>query len=220
MLSVADGRPSVDPVCLVKMLLVGYLYGIRSERKLEEEVTLNIAYRWFCGFELTDPIPDHSVFSQNRRRRFGENTIIKDIFNQIVTRCITEGIVTGEAVVSDGSFLPANVSSSSKTEVLQTVVQSTIKYMDALDTELSTLPGYREAIETMKEKAVIKSATDADCGYIHQKHKRGLGYLTEMTVDVKHGIITGVDCYPADQRESNIILQHITTQMESVSEIV
>ena len=61
------GRPSIDPVCMIKMLLIGYLYGIRSERRLEEETTLNIAYRWFCGFNIMDSIPDHSVFSQNRR---------------------------------------------------------------------------------------------------------------------------------------------------------
>lgn len=65
------GRKSIDPVSLIKMLLIGYLYGIRSERRLEEEVTLNLAYRWFCGFNIMDRIPDHSVFSQNRRRRFG-----------------------------------------------------------------------------------------------------------------------------------------------------
>jgi hypothetical protein len=129
-------------------------------------------------------------------------------------RCIKNGIITGEAVVSDGSFLPANLSVDSKIEIMQTVTQSTIKYMDALDAELSTLPGYREPIETIEEKTIVKSTTDTDCGYIHQERKKGLGYLTEMTIDIKHGIITGVDCYPADQRESNIILQHLTSQIE------
>ena len=64
------GRPSVDPVSMFKMLLVGYLYGIKSERRLVEEVQLNIAYRWFCGFELTDSIPDHSTFSKTRARKW------------------------------------------------------------------------------------------------------------------------------------------------------
>ena len=63
------GRPSVDPVCMFKMLLVGYLYGIKSERRLEAEVQLNLAYRWFCGFELDEAIPDHSTFSKTRTRK-------------------------------------------------------------------------------------------------------------------------------------------------------
>ena len=95
------GRPSIDPVCMTKMLLVGYLYGIKSERRLEEEVTLNIAYRWFCRFEFGDKIPDHSLFSQNRRRRFTDSSIFSEIFNQIVRECMRLGIVSGEKVVSD-----------------------------------------------------------------------------------------------------------------------
>jgi len=69
------GRPSVDPVILVKMLLIGYLYGIDSERKLEEEITVNIAYRWFLGLDLEDKVPDHSVFSQNRKCRFKDTEV-------------------------------------------------------------------------------------------------------------------------------------------------
>ena len=76
----ATGRRSIDPVTLIKMLLIGYLYGIKSERRLVEEVQLNIAYRWFCGLELSDKVPEHSLFSQNRRRRFHDSTLFRDIF--------------------------------------------------------------------------------------------------------------------------------------------
>ena len=203
------GRPSIDPVCMIKMLLVGYLYGIKSERRLEEEVTLNIAYRWFCGFELGDRIPDHSVFSQNRRRRFTDSSIFSEIFNQIVHECVRLGIVSGEKVVSDGSFIPANVSAASHVEVEQEVEKSTVKYMEALDEELRQQPGYKEPTPTKEDKTIIKSSTDTDCGYCAQENKKGLGYLTEMTVDTDNGIVLGVDCYPANQRESNIILNHI-----------
>jgi transposase len=92
----------------MKMLLVGYLYGIRSERRLEEEITVNIAYRWFCGFDLMDTIPDHSTFSQNRRRRFTGSTIFRGIFNRRVRESIETGIVSGETATSDGSFTPAS----------------------------------------------------------------------------------------------------------------
>ena len=209
------GRPSIDPVCMIKMLLVGYLYGIRSERKLEEEITLNIAYRWFCGFNVMDRIPDHSVFSQNRRRRFNDSTIFRDIFNELVILCIDNGIVTGDAVVSDGSFIQGNVAESSKIEAKTIISKSTVKYLDALDNELSELPGYREPVATEIEKCIIKSNTDPDCGYIYQERKKGLGYLTEMTVDTDHGIITGVDCYPANKRESDIILEHVNSQIQT-----
>lgn len=203
------GRPSIDPVCMIKMLLVGYLFGIKSERGLVEDVSLNLAYRWFCGFELTDKIPDHSLFSQNRRRRFTDNELLIDIFNQIVRECVKEGIVTGEAAVSDGSFIPANAAQGSLIELRQEIEQSTVRYMDALDEELRQQPGYREPIPTVKEKTILKSKIDSDCGYINQEHKKGLGYLTEMTVDAGSGIVLGVDCYRANRRESDIILNHI-----------
>ena len=104
------GRKSIDPVVMIKMLLIGYLYGIKSERRLEEEVSLNLAYRWFCELDLMQKIPDHSTFSQNRRRRFRDNTLFRDIFNEIIMQCINMGIVSGNTVVADGSFLPGNVS--------------------------------------------------------------------------------------------------------------
>jgi transposase len=82
------GRKSIDPVVMIKMLLIGYLYGIKSERRLEEEVSLNLAYRWFCGIELDEKVPDHSTFSQNRKRRFHDDAIFREIFNEIVIDCI------------------------------------------------------------------------------------------------------------------------------------
>jgi transposase len=82
------GRPSVDPVSVVKMLLVGYLYGIKSERRLTEQIGLSIAYRWFCGFRLTDKIPDHSLFSQNRKRKWGDSRIFEEVFFEVVRACM------------------------------------------------------------------------------------------------------------------------------------
>jgi hypothetical protein len=190
------------------MLLTGYLYGIKSERRLTEDISLNLAYRWFCGFELSDKIPDHSLFSQNRRRRFTDSNVFTEIFNHIVRECVKKGIVTGE-VVSDGTFIPANVSENSLIELNQEVEQSTVRYMEALDEELRRQPGYREPVPTVKEKTIIKSSTDPHCGYNNQERKKGFGYLAEMTVDTGSGIVLGVDCYSANRRESDIILSHI-----------
>lgn len=211
------GRKSIDPVVMIKMLLIGYLYGIKSERHLEEEVSLNLAYLWFCDIDLTQRVPDHSTFSQNRKRRFGDNSIFREVFNAIVIQCIKRNLVSGDMLVTDGSFLPANISVQSSVEVTETVQQSSIKYLNELEKEMSELPGYRTPKPREIQKRTLQSRTDHDCGYINQKNKRGLGYLTEMTVDTSHGIITGVDCYLANHRESDIILKHIKRQQQDLS---
>ena len=136
----ATGRPSVDPVSMFKMLLIGYLYGIKSERRLVEEVQLNIAYRWFCGFELDDTIPNHSTFSKTRTRKWQQSDLFQKAFYEIVKQCI-------------------------------------------------------------------------DSGYINHGSKRGIGYLMEATVDCKHGILTGVDVYSANEKESLLVLRHLERQI-------
>lgn len=134
------------------------------------------------------------------------------MFNEIVIQCINKGIVSGETMVADGSFLPANVSVKSSVEVIETVQQSSIHYLDELEKEMSELPGYQPSMTKEITKRSLKSSTDPDCGYINQKNKKGLGYLTEMTVDTDCGIITGMDCYSANHRESDIVLNHLKSQ--------
>ena len=109
----ANGRPFVDPVSMFKMLLVGYLYGVKSERRLVQEVQLNIAYRWFCGFELADKIPDHSTFSKTRLRKWNESCLFQQVFLEIIRRCVKNGLVDGKELAADGTYLPADVSKES-----------------------------------------------------------------------------------------------------------
>jgi transposase len=97
------GRPSIDPVLLIKMLLVGYLYGIKSERRLEEEVSLNIAYRWFCDLDLDQRVPDHSTFSQNRRRRFQDGRVFEDLWTGILQQILQLGLIKVEISATEGS---------------------------------------------------------------------------------------------------------------------
>jgi hypothetical protein len=124
------------------------------------------------------------------------------------------GIVGGAVAVSDGSFIPANVSWESRIEINRAVEKSTVEYLEALETELRKTEGYAEPVPMVIEKQELRSATDRECGYIHHDRKQGLGYLAEMTVDTANGIITGVDCYPANRRESDIILKHIERQRQ------
>ena len=102
------GRPSVDPELLLRMLIVGYCFGIRSERRLCEEVHLNLAYRWFCRLDLADRVPDHSTFSKNRHGRFRDSKLLRHLFETVVARCIAEGLVSGQRMAVDASLIEAD----------------------------------------------------------------------------------------------------------------
>lgn len=101
------GRPSIDPELMLRMLIVGYCSGIRSERRLCEEVHLNLAYRWFCRLGLDGDVPDHSTFSKNRHGRFRESDLFRQLFEATVRRCIDEGLVGGDGFAVDASLIRA-----------------------------------------------------------------------------------------------------------------
>ena len=103
------GRPSIDPELMIRMLIVGHCFGIRSERRLCEEVRLNLAYRWFCRLDLDDPIPDHSTFSKNRHGRFRQSDTFRHVFEGVLRRCMREGLVAGEGFAIDASVIKADV---------------------------------------------------------------------------------------------------------------
>jgi len=100
------GRPSIDPELMIRMLIVGYCFAIRSERRLCEEVHLNLAYRWFCRLGLDGEVPDHSTFSKNRHGRFRECDLLRRLFETVLQRCIEEGLVGGEGFAVDARFDP------------------------------------------------------------------------------------------------------------------
>jgi len=170
------GRKSLHPVLLFKMLLVGYLFNVDSERELEQEVHLNIAYRWFLGLDLTDSVPDHSTFSQNRRRRFKDNTVFQEIFDHIIKLCIEKGLITGEVIVTDSTHIKA---SAVKGKVEKVVVDKTpSQYLNTLEQEAKKIEKELEEkrLESGKKKSgrkpkgpstetisVVK--TDPDSGY-------------------------------------------------------
>lgn len=104
----STGRPSIDPELMIRMLIVGYCCGIRSERRLCEEVHLNLAYRWFCRLGLEGQVPDHSTFSKNRHGRFRESDVFRHLFESVVERCIAEGLVGGEGFAVDASLIEAD----------------------------------------------------------------------------------------------------------------
>ena len=136
------GRPSIDPELLIRMLLVGYCFGIRSERRLCEEVHLNLAYRWFCRLDLTDQVPDHSTFSKNRHGRFRDSELLRHLFESTVARCIREGLVGGRRFAADASMIGADARKKNATlkedwDVSQIDPEAALRavreYLDTLD---------------------------------------------------------------------------------------
>ena len=139
------GRPSVDPELLIRMLLVGYCFGIRSERRLCEEVHLNLAYRWFCRLDLNDRVPDHSTFSKNRHGRFRESELLRHLFEMTVARCIEEGLVSGQRMAIDASLIEADANKQNSTPKEE---------WDASDINPADAPrAVREYLDTLDEAA-------------------------------------------------------------------
>src|SRR5215468_3319566 len=102
------GRPSIDPLLMIRMLIVGYAFAIRSERLLCREVQVNLAYRWFCGLSIEDKMPDHSVFSRVRNERFRDHDIFRHVFERVVEDCIAAGLVDGKGFAVDASLIQAD----------------------------------------------------------------------------------------------------------------
>src|SRR6202030_370568 len=108
------GRPSIDPELLLRILLIGYLHGITSERKLVEELRMHLAWRWFTGLGFDQEVPHHSTFSKNRHGRFQESKLFEELFEQIVLQCVQRGLVQGSELSVDGSFVEANAATESR----------------------------------------------------------------------------------------------------------
>ena len=126
-----NGRPAIDPIKLFKILFIGYLFGIRSERQIIQEIQVNVAYRWFLGYNLTDKIPDASTISQNRRRRFNDTDIAQEIFDEIVRQAMKHNLADGKTLYTDSTHLKANANKNKFVKEEREI--STKPYLDALD---------------------------------------------------------------------------------------
>ena len=122
-----NGRLSIDPVMLIKYLLIGFLFGIESERRIEQEIEVNMAYRWFLGLDIGEREPDHSTISQNRRRRFNGQGVFRQIFEEIVRQCMEKGLVKGEVILTDSTHIKANASRRNNIKIQ--VERETTDYM-------------------------------------------------------------------------------------------
>ncbi|MGV8084137.1 MAG: IS1182 family transposase [Coriobacteriia bacterium] len=215
-----NGRPAIEPVILFKMLFVGYLFGIRSERRLVAEVNVNVAYRWFLGYGLTDKIPDASVIWQNRRRRFSGTDVAREIFDGIVRQAMAAGLVTGEVLYSDSTHLKANANKRKFTE--KEVSTSTLHYFEDLDAEVDE-DRERHGKKPLdrsggspppQRKCVKKSTTDPESGFMHRDGKpKGFFYLDHRTVDSKANIVTDVFVTPGNCNDTEPYIERLNVQI-------
>jgi transposase len=183
------GRPSIDPELLLRMLLVGYLYGVTSERKLVEELRMHLAWRWFTGLGFDQEIPHHSTFSKNRHGRFQESNLFQELFEEIVARCVAAGLVKGKHMSVDGSFIQANADHHRRVppEQLAEVakVNHTVReYLVELERE--------NPVEPAVEQQDQVSTTDPDSTYATKGGPARLGYYDNYLVDNASCVIVGV----------------------------
>lgn len=160
-----NGRPAIDPVMLFKLLLLGYLFGIRSERQLMREVQVNVAYRWFLGLRLTDKVPDASTISQNRRRRFADSGIYQEIFDEIVLQAMGRGMVEGQVLYSDSTHLKANANKNKHDEV--EVACSATAYLQELEEAIDAdriAAGKKPFKPRTRERSAEVDSEDDDSG--------------------------------------------------------
>ena len=195
------GRPSIDPEVLLRLLLVGYLYGITSERRLLEEVRMHLAYRWFSRLGFEKEIPDHSTFSKNRHGRFRQCGVFRKVFEEIVRRCLEAGLVEGRNLAVDGTLVGANASNQSRVprekfvEVAQ-ISQTVQEYL----TELERQNPVADPEERPSAQAMV-SRTDPDAAWAVKSGPATLGYYDNYLVDTTSRVILSVDATPARFRQ-------------------
>lgn len=186
----ATGRPSIDPELLLRMLIVGYCSGIRSERRLCEEVHLNLAYRWFCRLGLDSEVPDHSTFSKNRHGRFRESDILRKLFEDVLRRCMAEGLVGGEGFAVDGSLIVADAHRQSGVEKAEDLDSSANR---AVEEYLATLDNAAFGAATPVEPKFISPVDPAARWTASWGGPAVYAYCTNYLVDVQHAIIVDVE---------------------------
>ena len=222
------GRPPIDPVVLVKYLLVGFLYGIPSERQIEQRVQTDVALRWYLGLDLFDRVPDHSTISQLRRRKPSFRKVFRRLFEEVVRQCVAAGLVSGRLAVTDSTHVKANASQAS-VELVEMPEEAGV-YWERLDAyeeegleELERRTGKRRKKRTKQIKRDNRrskkrvSRTDPESGHMKRPGKpEGPHYLSHQTLDGDYGIITGLTVTPGDVYDSVPYLDQLEHIHQSV----
>jgi len=194
------GQPAIDPVVLIKMLLIGYFYNIKSERQIEKEIQVNLAYRWFIRYDLDERVPDHSVISQTRRRKFSESGVFQEIFDEIVRKLQAGGFVKGETILTDSTHIKANASMKSLTP--------TKEYLEELESAVDEGP-------RKVSNGTHISRSDPDSKLMNRPGKpKGLHYLEHRSID-ETGYITDVTITPGNASDHAGYVERLKRQEKS-----
>ena len=218
-----NGRPAIDPVQLIKMMLLGYLFGVPSERRLVKEIQVNVAYRWFLRMGLTEKVPDASTLSQNRIRRFNDSDIFQQIFDHIVEQALSQGMANGRVLYTDSTHLKADANPRKAVNELRP--EGVTEYLTQLNAaveadrkqhEKKPLPAVKNKPENAAAVNNTKvSTTDPQSGFMHRDNKpQGFFYLDHRTVDGKHGIITDTHVTPGNVHDSQPYIGRLMRQIE------
>jgi transposase len=191
----AIGRPSVDPELMIRMLIVGYCFGIRSERRLCEEVHLNLAYRWFCRLGLDGDVPDHSTFSKNRHGRFRQSDLLRRVFETVLRRCIREGLVGGEGFAVDASLIKADANRQNGIEGEKWLAPQAAGR--AVDEYLAVLDDAAFGAATEVTPKFISPADPAARWTGAHGGQAFFAYSTNYLIDTDHAIIVDVEATTA-----------------------
>ena len=244
-----NGRPSIDPVILFKMVLIQHLYGIRSLRRIAEETSMNVAYRWFLGYSLNDTTPHFSTLSYNFRNRFKAETVDK-IFNWILDEIANEGYLNPEAVFIDGTHIKANA--NTKKKIQEEVPVAAKRYADELMKEINadreahgkkpfdngkdsnndkpkkkrdntSNKKLKRRKQEAKKKKVTKSTTDPESGlFVKGEHKKQFAYEAHTACD-RNGYVLGVEVTPGNVHDSvafDDVYDEVTERFPEVETIV
>ncbi len=215
-----NGRPAIDPVMLFKIMLLGYLFGVPSERRLMQEIEVNVAYRWFLRLSLTDKVPDASTLSQNRIRRFNGTDVFQRVFDRIVEQAMAKKLIGGRVLYTDSTHLKASANKNKSINKL--VAASTSAYVEQLNAAIEEerkaagkkpLPPKDDKVCELHE--IKASTTDPDSGFMTREGKpQGFFYLDHRTVDGKHGLITDTHVTPGNQHDSQPYIARLDRQLE------
>jgi transposase len=210
------GRPSVDPELMIRMLIVGYCYGLRSERRLTQEVDLHLAYRWFCRLNLDDKVPHHSTFSENRLNRFRESDILRHVFERVVMTAMEMGLVKGEGFAVDASVMEANASryhgkapdeldwtekqrqKRAVAEYLRALEVDAAARADASDDESENDSNGKQPRRYERKAPKVISPSDPQSAWTAKANKRvQFGYGLNYLIDIGNAVIVDVEATPA-----------------------
>jgi transposase len=189
------GRPSIDPELMIRMLIVGYCYGIRSERRLCEEVHLNLAYRWFCRLGLEGHVPDHSTFSKNRHGRFRDSDLLRQVFEGVLQRCLDEGLVGGEGFAVDGSLIRADASRQRGVEAQEWTARAGTRR--SVDEYLAVLDDAAFGAATDVQPKFVSPADPAARWTAAQGGQAFFAYTANYLVDLDNAVIVDVEATTA-----------------------